>query len=113
MSYGWYVVASDGKESVESKTYYFSTVSPPQKKDNKYYLYILPLVALLAGSVTYLYFVKRKGRLVVEAQEENRCLICLGKFKDETKSVKCDCGAMFHKSCASRVKECPECGKKL
>jgi hypothetical protein len=112
-NYGWYVVVSDGKESVKSKTYYFSTISPPQKKDYKYYLYILPFIALLAGLITYFYLIKRKGKLVVEVQEENRCLICLGKFKDETKSVRCDCGATFHKSCASRVKECPECGKKL
>ncbi|HHF56445.1 MAG TPA: PKD domain-containing protein, partial [Thermoplasmatales archaeon] len=56
----------------------------------------------------------KERKVRVEPEEEvNRCLVCLGKIKSGSPFVKCDCGAVFHRSCAERIKKCPNCGKEL
>ncbi len=46
---------------------------------------------------------------VLKADAEYRCGICHGKIKEGMDMVKCQCGATYHKPCADRNKECPEC----
>jgi len=84
------------------------------------------IVAVVAGvvalSIVLVFLIRRKKteavhdgkKMQVKPEEEiHRCFICLGKIKPGSPFVTCECGAIFHKSCAERVKECPNCGKEL
>ncbi len=42
-----------------------------------------------------------------------RCHICMGLVKPGLPFAKCECGKKFHDSCAKRVGDCPNCGRKL
>ena len=42
-----------------------------------------------------------------------RCHICLGTIKSGLPLIKCECGKTYHETCASRVGECPNCGRDL
>jgi len=42
-----------------------------------------------------------------------RCHICLGTIKSGLPLVRCECGKTYHETCASRVGECPNCGRDL
>jgi hypothetical protein len=42
-----------------------------------------------------------------------RCHICLGAIKSGLPLVRCECGKTYHETCASRVGECPNCGRDL
>jgi hypothetical protein len=42
-----------------------------------------------------------------------QCDICLKRIRSPSKKVRCRCGASFHRSCASREGECPECGREI
>ncbi|MFQ6128753.1 MAG: hypothetical protein ACE5QW_07625 [Thermoplasmata archaeon] len=44
------------------------------------------------------------------AEEILICTICLGHLKPGLASTECDCGKVFHVSCASRLENCPNCG---
>ena len=109
--YAWYVVVSDGNATNRSDIFYFTTVKLHGSKYN-IFLFFIPLIAIAVAIPSYFYLRKRK-RKVVAVEEERKCTICLGKFKEEAKIVRCSCGALFHKSCATRVKECPNCGRKI
>ncbi len=50
---------------------------------------------------------------VEDGREVQRCLVCRGKLKADAASVRCACGALFHRSCATRVGTCPDCGREL
>ncbi len=41
------------------------------------------------------------------------CDICLRRLSGSSRTVKCRCGAQFHRACASREGECPECGREI
>ena len=75
-----------------------------------YFYYFL---FLLVPFVVLLYLLKYKKKKVIEEYVEEKCIVCFGKFKEKKDIVRCSCGAMFHKSCANRVENCPECGRKL
>jgi len=49
----------------------------------------------------------------VRVKDQTKCDICLGVIKKDLPSVLCECGKQFHNSCATRVEECPICGKRL
>ena len=80
-----------------------------------YLIYIIAVIiaASLFAILGLIYSRKKGKKKVVEAREEKKCFVCLGKFKPNSKIIKCECGALFHKSCAERVKTCPNCGRKL
>ncbi|MBC7128614.1 MAG: PKD domain-containing protein [Thermoplasmatales archaeon] len=76
---------------------------------NLIYLAIIPFIAIVALS----YLLLRKKKVVIEEERIEKCSVCLGLFKEEANIIRCDCGALYHKSCAKRVKNCINCGKKL
>ncbi|MCD6171135.1 MAG: PKD domain-containing protein, partial [Thermoplasmata archaeon] len=79
-------------------------------KNISFLWYLIP--AILA--IFVLYALKRKKRIPVKTEHSSeRCAVCFGKFKPDAEIVRCKCGAAFHKSCAERVKICPNCGRKL
>ncbi|MEM2899355.1 MAG: hypothetical protein QXT63_01045, partial [Thermoplasmata archaeon] len=41
------------------------------------------------------------------------CNICRGVIKPGLPIIKCICGRQFHEACASRVGDCPSCGRKI
>ncbi len=41
------------------------------------------------------------------------CGICLRRLSGSSRTAKCRCGAQFHRACASREGECPECGREI
>lgn len=41
------------------------------------------------------------------------CNICRGVIKPGLPIIKCSCGRQFHEACASRVGDCPSCGRKI
>ena len=109
-TYSWYAIASDGMHTNCSTTWQFSTGAASSFP----YWYLLIFIVIIAAIVTAYYLLRKKKTVVIEAQEAQRCFVCLGKFKDTTHIVKCkNCGTPFHKTCAQRVGECPSCGKKL
>jgi len=80
----------------------------------------LPLALVIAlASLAFSYVLlhkksKRKEKIpIADEKQELRCVVCFGKFKPNAEIVRCECGAVFHKSCAERVKTCPICGRKL
>ncbi len=75
--------------------------------NNLIYLAIIPALAIPT------YFILRKKKIVIEEEKVEKCSVCLGSFKEEENILKCDCGALYHKSCARRIKNCINCGKKL
>ncbi len=79
---------------------------------NYFYLLYIAL-ALIAMMGLYLLKFRKKEITIASSKEEARCTVCFGKFKPNSEIMKCECGAMFHKSCATRVKVCPNCGRKL
>lgn len=109
-TFSWYVIASDGVHTNRSATWQFSTGAASSFP----FWYLLIFIIIIAILITAYYFLRKKKRVVIEAQEAQRCFVCLGKFKDTAHIVHCkNCGAPFHKTCAQRVGECPSCGKKL
>ena len=108
-----YARAYDGRDYGEAA--YLTFYVEKEGGGIPFLLYLLIALAALTPIILLLVFIKRrekKGK-VVEATEEKRCYICLGKFKQDANIVKCECGALFHKSCATRVGSCPSCGRKL
>ena len=109
-----YARAYDGKNYSSIK--YISINFQKGGRGKNLFIYLLLIIAVVVASImlAYIFFrKKRKEGKVVEAIEEKRCFVCLGKFKPNSKIVECECGALFHKSCAERVKTCPNCGRKL
>ncbi len=114
--YSWYVVVSDGDAEEKSSTWYFTTVEMQESTAGTAawrYLAIIFAIAAIASPLSYFYLRRQRRKKVIAAEEARRCTICLGKFKEGASIVECTCGAVFHKSCATRVKECPECGRKI
>ena len=77
------------------------------------------IVAAAISIALYLYW-NRTGSekahrevTVEDEQEVRRCLVCRGKLKVDAAAVRCACGALFHRSCATRVGTCPDCGRAL
>ncbi|MFQ6107343.1 MAG: zinc ribbon domain-containing protein [Thermoplasmata archaeon] len=59
---------------------------------------------------------ERCGRPLVlgtEAEEILICTICLGRIKQGLAFTECDCGKVFHVSCAIRLDSCPSCGARI
>ncbi|MEM2715964.1 MAG: tandem-95 repeat protein, partial [Candidatus Thermoplasmatota archaeon] len=78
--------------------------------NNLIYLAFIPVVAIPA----YLLIRRKKEKKVIMGEEKiEKCSVCLGSFKEEANILRCDCGALYHKSCAKRVKNCINCNKKL
>ncbi len=78
------------------------------------YFYLAIAAAFFAALISaYLLKFRKKEISIENAEQEARCTVCFGKFKPGSDIVRCECGAMFHKSCAERVKTCPICGRKL
>ncbi|MFQ5911420.1 MAG: hypothetical protein ACE5IJ_11990 [Thermoplasmata archaeon] len=48
-----------------------------------------------------------------EAEEISICSVCLGHLKQGLALSECDCGKVFHVSCASRLDNCPNCGARI
>ncbi|MCD6481506.1 MAG: PKD domain-containing protein [Thermoplasmata archaeon] len=110
-----YARAYDGRDYGEAAYLTFYVEKEGGGGGIPFLLYLLIALAALTPIILLLVFIRRrekKGK-VVEATEEKRCYICLGKFKQDANIVKCECGALFHKSCATRVGSCPSCGRKL
>ncbi len=42
-----------------------------------------------------------------------KCDICLRPLRSSSRKVKCRCGANFHRACAAKEGECPECGREI
>ncbi|MEA2053719.1 MAG: PKD domain-containing protein [Candidatus Thermoplasmatota archaeon] len=114
-------IVEESNESNNYKTYSIFVSSPsPWKIDWK----VAALIGILViGLVAVLLSNKKKKiqgtekdnkKVLVEPEEEvNRCFVCLGKIKQSSSFTKCDCGAVFHKTCAERIEKCPNCGKEL
>ena len=51
----------------------------------------------------------RKGAPVIVPGKISRCKICLGVIKNVAQLYECGCGRKYHKSCITRVEECPSC----
>ncbi|MDP6156645.1 MAG: RING finger protein [Candidatus Thermoplasmatota archaeon] len=51
----------------------------------------------------------RKGAPVIVPGKISRCKICLGVIKKPSMLYECGCGRKYHKSCITRVEECPSC----
>ena len=111
--YSWYVVVSDGEAMEKSSIWHFTTIEAKNGGKMAMWYYVIPVIAAIAITSSYLYLRKGRKKKVIAAEEAKKCTICLGKFKEGANIVKCECGATFHKSCATRVKECPECGRKI
>ncbi len=82
---------------------------------------ITAAAAAVAGIAVLLYR-RRRGKPAdaagrkVEVQDDRqiqRCFVCRGKLKADAAAVRCECGKVFHRSCARRVGECPDCGREL
>ncbi|MGC9307805.1 MAG: maltotransferase domain-containing protein [Thermoplasmatota archaeon] len=80
--------------------------------------------AIIAASIGLIYLVRRwqhqeageprhRWVQVQDGQEIQRCFVCRGKLKVDAAAVQCTCGNIFHRSCAKRVGECPDCGSEL
>jgi hypothetical protein len=41
------------------------------------------------------------------------CTVCMGEITDLKEAIRCKCGQLYHKSCASKVATCPACGNDL
>ena len=78
-----------------------------------YLYFLIPVIIAFVTLVTYFSIFRKKEILIERGEAEEKCIVCLGRFKEGAKIVKCKCGATFHKSCATRIKECPNCGEKL
>ncbi|MBC7081435.1 MAG: tandem-95 repeat protein [Thermoplasmatales archaeon] len=76
-------------------------------KNNFIYFVFIPLLAIPA------YLLLRKKKVFIEEEKVEKCSVCLGSFKQEANILKCNCGALYHRSCAKRVGNCINCGKKL
>ena len=87
---------------------YYTTSAQPST-----WLYLIPLIAAIAGAAFYFYRLNKKKIKIRNEKKELRCEICFGKFKPGSEIVRCECGAIFHKSCAKRVGACPICGREL
>jgi predicted RNA-binding Zn-ribbon protein involved in translation (DUF1610 family) len=51
--------------------------------------------------------------LRTDAEEILICSVCLGQLKQGLASTECDCGKVFHVSCALRLEGCPNCGTRI
>lgn len=54
-----------------------------------------------------------KKPVVVSMRKEELCGICLGTVKDGLEFIVCGCGKIYHKSCGTRVRECPNCKQSI
>ena len=111
--YSWYVVVSDGNAMEKSSVLHFTTIEGKSGGKIAIWYYVIPVIAAIAIAFSYLYLRKGSKKKVLAVEEAKKCTICLGKFKEGANVVRCECGATFHKSCATRVKECPECGRRI
>jgi len=79
-------------------------------------------IAAIAGVAVFLYRRRQKQPMkaahhrqvqVEDGRQIQRCFVCRGKLKADAAAVQCECGNIFHRSCAKRVGECPDCGREL
>ncbi len=94
-----------------TKVFYVNSTPSREKKIN--YLYFLILIFILLAVALYFLLYRKKEIVIEKGEKKEKCLVCLGRFKEGAEIVRCKCGATFHESCASRIKECPNCGSKL
>ncbi len=95
------------------------------------------LVLIIAGAVAAFLFWKKRGEDDdtfldwdddEEDEDENhiiksgssrkgedgtQCSICLRPLRNSSNMMKCRCGARFHRGCAVKEGECPDCGREL
>ncbi|MEM2583726.1 MAG: hypothetical protein QW519_05185 [Candidatus Thermoplasmatota archaeon] len=72
---------------------------------------IIIYLLILFTTFFTLYFLSKQKDISEEKIE--KCSACLGLFKEGAEIVKCNCGAIYHRSCSIRVKNCIICGKNL
>lgn len=78
---------------------------------NIIFLVILVIIVLVA----ILFILRKRGakEVIVDEERVKICSACLGKIKHGISFITCSCGQIFHKSCASRINKCPNCGKEF
>lgn len=76
-----------------------------------YFLLIVAIVIIFLILLFRFYFKKNKHSVIHEKESIKRCSICLGKFKENSLPITCDCGELYHDSCIKRVGKCPSCSK--
>ncbi|MCD6171088.1 MAG: hypothetical protein J7J36_01520, partial [Thermoplasmata archaeon] len=102
-----------GEENKENNVLYLYFAASSEGFNIFPYMALAAIVAAIAPILVYIYKMKRKKVRIKDENRELRCDICFGKFKPGVEIVRCECGAVFHKSCAKRVGVCPNCGRKL
>ena len=101
---------NDFKEENEDNNVFSMVIG----KENTDFLPYIAIALIAIAPLSYILLHKKKEKITITSDDkEARCTVCLGKFKPNSEIVKCECGALFHKSCAERVKVCPICGRKL
>lgn len=54
-----------------------------------------------------------ESELIGEEEPQPVCVACGGKVKSEAQGIVCQCGAHYHKFCATSVSVCKSCGEPL
>ncbi|MBC7129528.1 MAG: PKD domain-containing protein, partial [Thermoplasmatales archaeon] len=103
-------IVVDPENEIEEKDERNNEIEILIKYERNYLIYLSFLVPLAAIPA---YFLLRKKKVIIGEEKIEKCSVCLGSFKEETNILRCDCGALYHKSCAKRVKNCINCNKKL
>jgi hypothetical protein len=53
------------------------------------------------------------GNAEISGSGSSNCDICFRRIPEPSRIEKCRCGAIFHRSCALKEGECPECGREI
>lgn len=52
---------------------------------------------------------KKSGYSITKIEEMVKCGACMGKIKEGSIAIECDCGIYYHESCAKRIHKCQNC----
>ncbi len=76
-------------------------------------LVAVPKGSLIRAAVRKMRIHTRPQVKAVRVKGQAKCGICLGVIKSDLPSVTCDCGNLYHNSCAIRMRTCPACDSAL